>query len=92
MPICSNVLEDIVIFVHGYAANENQAIDQFNLVKKSLESVGSSQPVIGFSWDSDLIGSFWIHPWYIAKVIASQNGLPHLMDIFHFMGKEKLME
>jgi Alpha/beta hydrolase of unknown function (DUF900) len=77
IPACSPALTDIAIFVHGYDANELQARDQFNVVKKSLNSLDFMYPIIGFSWDSNTIGSFFPprSPWDVAINIAEQNGI-----------------
>lgn len=58
---------EIVIHVHGWGLNEEQAIDRFNTVKKSLLSLGYTQPIIGFTWDSNLF-------WNNAVNAASENG------------------
>jgi len=75
IPMCLPDRE-IVIYVHGWNADEESAISQFNIVKKSLESpeIAYRHPVIGFSWDSNTIG---IYPWnwLFGKIIAEQNGL-----------------
>jgi hypothetical protein len=46
-----NCPPEIVIYVHGWAADSSSAVRQFNVIKKSLESpsIGYRQPVIGFS-------------------------------------------
>jgi hypothetical protein len=77
IPACSPALTDIVIFVHGYNANELQAMDQFDIVNKSLDSLYSTYPVIGFSWDSNTIRPFipQIFSWDVANNIAERNGL-----------------
>lgn len=91
IPSCSPALTDIVIFVHGYKANEQEAIKQFNLVKKSLNSVGFTQPVIGFSWDSYTIGSFYPprYAWHVAIDIAEQNGLKLANFISNFKSQSE---
>ena len=77
---------EIVIYVHGWNANEQSAIDQFNTVKASLDSLGYRQPIIGFSWDSNTINTGWnwfnwwdawdlTDDWEVGKEIAQKNGL-----------------
>lgn len=66
IPGCSPDSE-IVIHVHGWSLNEEQAIDRFNIVKKSLNSLGYTQPIVGFTWDANL---FWDN----AVNAASNNG------------------
>jgi hypothetical protein len=79
-PICTDERE-IVIYVHGWNANRQQAIDQFNTVKASLQSLGYTQPIIGFSWGSNTIFTDinwfnwfdaldWTDDWQTAKEIA----------------------
>jgi pimeloyl-ACP methyl ester carboxylesterase len=77
---------EIVIYVHGWNADEQSALDQFDTVKASLDSLGYTQPIIGFSWDSNTIftgfnpfnwfDAFdWTDDWQTAKEIAQKNGL-----------------
>jgi pimeloyl-ACP methyl ester carboxylesterase len=84
-PICTPDRE-IVIYVHGWNADEQDALDQFNIVQASLDSLGYRQPIIGFSWDSNTIftgfnpfnwfDAFdWTDDWQTAKEIAQKNGL-----------------
>ncbi len=62
--------DEIVIYVHGFQNDEQDAIDNFNTAKKSLEKNGYTGPVIGFSWDSDT-GPLDFDD---AKMIAEKNG------------------
>ena len=39
--------------------DEQSAIDQFDTVKATLDSLGYRQPIIGFSWDSNTINTGW---------------------------------
>jgi hypothetical protein len=66
IPGCSQDRE-IVVHTHGCSLNEEQAIDRFNTVKKSLNSLGYTQPIVGFTWDADL---FWDN----AVDAATENG------------------
>jgi esterase/lipase superfamily enzyme len=68
---------EIVIYVHGWNADAQDAIDQFNTVRASLSSLGYGQPIIGFSWDSNTMfsGWDWTNDWQDGKEIAQQNGL-----------------
>ena len=61
---------EIVIFVHGWGANEDEAKERFDRVKLSLENNSYSHPLVGLSWDSD-------QAWLGAKFVAKDNG-PHL--------------
>jgi pimeloyl-ACP methyl ester carboxylesterase len=84
-PSCT-IDREIVIYVHGWNADEQSAIDQFNTVKASLDSLGYRQPIIGFSWDSNTINTGWnwfdwwdawdwTDDWEVGKEIAQKNGL-----------------
>ncbi len=84
-PTCTPDRE-IVIYVHGWNAGEQDAEDQFKTVRASLQSLGYMQPIIGFSWDSNTIftgfnpfnwfDAFdWTDDWQTAKEIAQKNGL-----------------
>jgi hypothetical protein len=66
IPSCSPNRE-IVIHIHGWGLDEEQAIDRFNIIKKSLVSLGYAQPIIGFTWDADLY-------WNNAINAATHNG------------------
>lgn len=68
-------LDEAVVYVHGFQNDQNSAIQNFSLAKRSLESVGYTRPLIGYSWDSDT--SFLDGPqiWNVGKSIANQNGL-----------------
>jgi|SRR5918999_559509 pimeloyl-ACP methyl ester carboxylesterase len=59
--------EEIVIFVHGWGADENEAKERFDRVKLSLEKNNYTHPLVGFSWDSD-------QAWLSAKFVAKDNG------------------
>ena len=75
-PTCTQDRE-IVIYVHGWNADEQSALDQFDTVKASLDSLGYTQPIIGFSWDSNtkFSGWDWFDDWEDGKKIAQKNGL-----------------
>lgn len=84
-PSCTDNRE-IVIYVHGWNADEQDALDQFYTVRASLGSLGYGQLIIGFSWDSNTIftgfnmfnwfDAFdWTDDWQTAKEIAQKNGL-----------------
>lgn len=59
--------EEIVIFIHGWGANEDEAKERFDRVKLSLENNSYTYPLVGFSWDSD-------QAWLGAKFVAKDNG------------------
>jgi pimeloyl-ACP methyl ester carboxylesterase len=80
IPSCSTDRE-IVIYVHGWNADEEYAIDQFNVLKQSLINNGYTQPVFGYSWDSDTLGFF---AWDVGKDIAQKNGLKLAKFILDF--------
>ena len=75
--------QEVVIYVHGVwtARDENDemkkevfenAIEASDRAKLSLESLGYTFPVIGFSWDSDTDLSE--NGWRNAEIIAKENG------------------
>jgi esterase/lipase superfamily enzyme len=76
IPHCSPSRE-LVIYVHGWDNDKEEAIDKFNIVKKSLSSLGFTQPMIGFIWDSDI-------NWYAAKNAATQNGDKLAQFVLHY--------
>jgi|SRR5215212_2158550 len=75
--------QEALIYVHGVwtakdKVNEGikdmfeSAPEVFDRARLSLESMGYTFPVIGFSWDSDTEIS--PNGWYYAKIIAKENG------------------
>ena len=85
-----------VIYVHGvWTAKDGpsearkpvfeNAIEIFDRARLSLESLGYTFPVIGFSWDSDteISSSGWNH----AKLIAKENGPKLAQFIVDFKDK-----
>lgn len=44
---------DVLLFVHGYAADPATALRRHRLIKKDLGAVGSKAVVISFDWPSD---------------------------------------
>jgi pimeloyl-ACP methyl ester carboxylesterase len=55
---------ETAIFVHGWNATKNQAKEQLDRVKMSLENNSYTYPLVGYSWDSDNV---WIASQYISK-------------------------
>ena len=45
--------EEILIFVHGWGADEDEAKERLDRVKLSLEKNNYTHPLVGFSWDSE---------------------------------------
>jgi hypothetical protein len=75
--------QEVLIYVHGvWTARDNvdeaaegmfeNAIEVSDRARLSLESLGFTFPVIGFSWDSDTDLS--PSGWYNAKIVAKENG------------------
>jgi Alpha/beta hydrolase of unknown function (DUF900) len=58
---------ELGIYVHGWAAKEEDAIEQTERVFLSLQRSGYNISIIGFSWDSDI-------EWDAAKKMANENG------------------
>src|SRR3989441_682768 len=71
---------EIVVYVHGFQNDEKSAIENFNLVKKSLAFDGYTHPVIGFTWDSNPGALLF----FIAKIIANGNGPKLAQFIFDY--------
>jgi Alpha/beta hydrolase of unknown function (DUF900) len=65
---------EVAIVTHGWGLNKKQSLERFDRVKMSLEHNGYDIPVIGFSWDANVL-------WPIAQSIAKDNGpkLAHLI-------------
>ena len=60
--------EEIVIFVHGWYLNENEAKERLDRVKMSLEHNDYNNiSLVGYSWGSDI-------DWEPAKQVAKENG------------------
>ncbi|MGZ5510295.1 MAG: hypothetical protein ACXWFC_07445 [Nitrososphaeraceae archaeon] len=86
IPLDNEILNNIcleneaIVYVHGVWTNERghsisaieNAYEVFERLKMSLENVGYTYPLIGFSWDSDteILPSGWEY----AKLIAKGNG------------------
>jgi len=64
--------DSLVVYVHGFDNTADSAIGKFNIAKKSFDFNGFTQPVVGFSWDSNTGLLFGFNT---AKFIAEQNGL-----------------
>ncbi len=70
---------ELAIYVHGIWASDLEAEEQTDRVSLSLQDLGYSIPLIGFSWDSNTAFSLdnatlSYHGWMIAKKIANENG------------------
>ena len=61
---------ELVTYVHGFFEYEHDAIRNFNLARQSLAFNGYTHPVVGFTWDSNVV----FDNWSTAKAIAEQNG------------------
>ena len=64
--------EEVAIFIHGWGLNETEAKERLDRVKMSLEKNNYTNPLVGFSWDSDT-------EWNAAQFLAKWNG-PKLAD------------
>lgn len=62
--------EELVIYVHGFQNSPADAQENFNTARAALRANGYTQPVVGFSWDSD-VGALDFDD---AKAIATMNG------------------
>ena len=75
----NNCPGELVIYVHGVWASEDDANEQTERVFLSLQESSYTYPVIGYSWDSDT--KFVLNDedlskqgWEVAKKIANGNG------------------
>lgn len=75
--------KEIVIYVHGFNSDEEEAVSDFEILRKSLEKNNYFYPVIGFSWDSKT----GIFDFDDAKFIATLNGKKLAQFIFDFKCK-----
>lgn len=62
--------DEIVVFVHGWLANEKAALGRMSLLRYTLESNGYAHPVVGFTWDTNQTAA----EWEAGKVVAGWNG------------------
>ena len=71
--------DEVVIFVHGWSVDEDEAKERLDRVKMSLERNNYYNiSLVGFNWGSDA-------EWHAAKSLAKWNG-PRLADfIFNLM-------
>lgn len=67
---------EVVIIIHGWGLDKKQSSERFDRVKMSLDHNTYSIPVIGFSWDANVL-------WPIAQPIAKSNGLKLAQLIFN---------
>jgi len=61
--------DELIIYVHGFNNNEEEAIENFKDFQKSLDQAGRDTPLVGFTWDSDSAPIF-----SSAKTSAEING------------------
>ena len=63
----SNCPGELAIYIHGWGADEADAMEQTDRVFLSLQRSGYNIPLIGFIWNSDI-------DWNKAKKIVNENG------------------
>jgi hypothetical protein len=71
---------EVAIFVHGWAGDQNNAKEQLDRVKMSLEHNNYNISLIGFSWPSN-------SDWSASKLLAKQNGPKLAQFILNFKDK-----
>jgi pimeloyl-ACP methyl ester carboxylesterase len=71
---------EAAIFIHGWAANQDNAKEQLDRVKMSLEHNNYNISLIGFSWPSHV-------DWSAAKLLAKENGPKLAQFILNFKDK-----
>ena len=76
---------EIVIAVHGFQNNKSDALKKFRMVKKRLVYLGYKNPVIGYSYDANVVGagskSGGKRAYHVGKKIAKKNG----KNLAHFI-------
>ncbi|MDY6779330.1 MAG: alpha/beta hydrolase, partial [Halobacteria archaeon] len=75
---CDESPDEIVVFVHGWLADEKGSLGRFSLMRHSLRKAGYEGPVIGFSWDTDHRS----YNWKLGIEVAARNG-PKLAQFVH---------
>jgi pimeloyl-ACP methyl ester carboxylesterase len=70
--------EEILVFVHGWLADEENGLGRFSLLRYMMREHGYEHPVVGFSWDADQQGVEWRN----GVEIAAKNG-PKLAQFLH---------
>ena len=68
---------EIAIYIHGFNKDKDDAGEEFNRIQTSLNINNSTIPLIGFSWDSNVL-------WEQAKVNAKKSGEELTKFIFVF--------
>ena len=70
--------KEITIMIHGLRNNTNGALTKFVIAKRKLAHLGYKNPVIGYSYDSNITGAQYIlhalHALHIGVIIANKNG------------------
>ena len=70
--------KDITIMIHGLRNDNAGAITKVVLAKNRLRKLGYTHPVIGFSYDSNIIGAHLMkcakHALAVGQTIAKKNG------------------
>lgn len=69
--------DEFTIVVHGMRNNKADALQKFKIIQKRLRQLGYKQPVVGFSYDSNVTGAQYksteIKATNIARMIAKKN-------------------
>lgn len=73
-----NGKKELVIMIHGLRNDKKGAIEKIILAKRQLKKLRYSNPVIGFSYDSNTTGAhlkkYEAHALRVGQKIAKQNG------------------
>ena len=71
MPLIpSDCSAELLIYVHGFNNTPEEAIENFQIVKRTLEQLGYSEDIVGFSWTSNFVPLNYQK----AERVAVQNG------------------
>jgi len=66
--------EELIVFIHGWAHDEERAQTKFRQVTEALRQNGTESPVVGYSWDSDTDTLEWWPAVEIADLNADKFG------------------
>lgn len=79
---------EFTIVVHGMRNNKADALQKFKMIQKRLRQLGYKQPLVGFSYDSNVAGAQYksneMKATKIARIIAKKNAWNLAKFILYF--------